>query len=96
MFIVLLTGDGEGCGYYIGCNMVFKTLKAETWEDAKAEVHKLCDYSERIAKARILEVIKAEDFDVAAWMEEQRKKEQEKNTAKRKDLYERLKKEFGN
>lgn len=71
MFYVLLTGQGYGCDYTIGCNKTFKRLEAETWEEAEKEVAKICgEYSEPdIAKARILEVTEAKNFDVAGWKE---------------------------
>ena len=96
MFIVLAEGEGQGCDYTIGCNKTFKTLKAETWEEAEKEVAEICgEYSEpSIAKARILEVSQAKDFDIAAWEEKRRKRKAEEELASKKAQYEMLKEEF--
>ncbi len=81
MFIVLLTGEGDGCDYSIDCNKTFDTLKAETWDDARIEVSKICrKYSSPcISKAQILEVNKSEDFDIIGFKKERRKKREEKH-----------------
>ncbi len=101
MFYALLTGEGEGCDYTIECDRTFKKLKATTWEEARAEVGKLCgEYSEpSIAKAMILQVENREEFDAKGWYKKRKEDlkvaKDKEDEVKRKELYEKLKKEFG-
>jgi len=60
-FYALITGDGEGCDYTIGCNVNFEELKAETWIEARAEA-KIWLRDSRVLSVRILECIKEADL----------------------------------
>ncbi len=103
MFIVLLKGKGEGCDYTIGCNRNWWTLKATTKEEALNEVANIIDERGKgegsIGKATILHVQEEIEFDIKGLWKKldiaQAKKDAEKQLAKDKATYEKLKEQFG-
>ena len=40
-FVVLLTGEGGGCDYTIGCNMKWEKFEANSVEEAEKKVKKI-------------------------------------------------------
>jgi hypothetical protein len=101
MFVVLLTGQGEGCDFTIGCNRCWRDLRAATWEEALAEVPAVLQgFGEpQVATATILHVVAAQDFPVASWRQlqeaEQARRDQEAQKELRRRQYEELRREFG-
>lgn len=101
VFYVLLTGQGDGCDYTIGCNKKFKKLAATDREAALKEVEEICSgYSEPgIEKATLVEAASVVECDVAGWQEEwarqRRLDEAAADRAKKEKLFRDLQKELG-
>lgn len=107
MFYVLLTGEGDGCDYTIGCNKNFSKLKATTLAEAEAEVDKIVgdyygdNYTEpRIAEAIIIETLNVTSFDIATHRDKAQAKakqeELEKTERTEKELLRQLKSKWEN
>lgn len=110
-YYALITGQGEGCDYTIGCNMRFEKLKATNISDARKEcieVFKRYDISEddgsphdelRIESIVMLEVSVEEKVDISGILASARKVSAEKEKVdaemREREQFERLRKKYG-
>ena len=98
MYYALMTGVGGGCDYTIGCNKVFKELKATDPLGLMKEVIELFDYyggEERVKEIKVLTVSSIELFDLNSLIQSRKEDAlQEQRAEKEKKEYERLKEKF--
>lgn len=105
-FIVYINQTDFGCDYTIACGKVLRELKAETLEDAIAEVRKYLAPSlkddEPIFEANSATIYQVENkhpMPIQEWYNERQKEEEDYKLTQEKEKerleYERLKVKFG-
>jgi hypothetical protein len=104
MFIAVLKQCGEGCDYTIGCGVKVVELDVRTLDEAKAEARRALkedysqDYEQCLEHFTIFEVSSRFEVPVNAWYADIRNEKVNEEAArgkeKRRQEYERLKREF--
>lgn len=92
-FIALFTGKGDGCDYTIGCNRTWKFIHARNMEEALEDA--AGDVDDRIDCVEVIEISKKAYVNVAEIEENRRKMNSLLLLEKKKEEYEKLKKELG-
>jgi hypothetical protein len=104
-FVAILKQCSDGCDYTIGCGVKVIQLEAGTWAEAKAEARRALkedyrqDYERCLDDITILEVSEQYSVPVNTLYDEIRREEADEQAGhakdKRRQEYERLKREFG-